>query len=60
MRQLVFGYYMIPLIKHKVDWELMHQIKQTKINNDNIRKNKIFFDQDYKVRNKVVLNNNAE
>ena len=37
--QLVFGRYMILLIKYTVDWELIRQLKQKQINKDNIRKN---------------------
>ena len=45
--------------KHKVDWELICQRNQTKINKDNIRENIKIVDHDYKVRDKVMLNNNA-
>ena len=50
---------MIILIKNKVDWELIHQRKQTqkiKIISEN---NKIV-DHDYKVGDKFILTNNAE
>ena len=33
--QLIFGHDMILPIKHRVDWELVHQQKQTQINRDN-------------------------
>ena len=36
MDQLVFGCDMIFPIKHKVDWELIRQRKQTQTNEDNI------------------------
>ena len=42
--QLLFGRDMIILIKHKVDWELIHQINQAHINKDNIRENNKRFD----------------
>ena len=38
MVKLLFGRNMILLIKHKVDWELICQKKQAKINKDKIRK----------------------
>ena len=47
--QLLFGRYMILLIKNEMDWELIHQRKQVQINNDNIRKNKHRVDHNYKV-----------
>ena len=51
---------MILPIKHKVDWELICQQKQTQISKDNIRKNIKRVDHDYKVGDKVILNNNAD
>ena len=51
---------MILLIKHTVDWKLICQQKQTQINRDNIRENIKRVDHDYKVGDKVMLNNNAE
>ena len=57
--QLLFGCDMILLIKYKVDWELIRQKNQTKINKDNIRKNIKQVDHDYKVGDKVILNNKA-
>ena len=51
---------MILPIKHKVDWELTRHQKQTQINKDNIRKNGKLVEHDYKVGDKVMLNNNAE
>ena len=38
-----------------VDWELIRQQKQTKINRDNTQENTHRFDYDYKVGNKVIL-----
>ena len=38
--QIIFGRDMILLIKHRVDWELISQQKQTQINKDNDRENK--------------------
>ena len=58
--QLVFGRGMILPIKHKVDRELTRHQKQTQINKYNIRKNRKWFEHDYKVGDKVMLNNNAE
>ena len=46
---------MILPIKHKVDWELIHQRKQAQINKDNIRKNWHIVDYDYKVGDNVIL-----
>ena len=57
--QLVFGRDMILLIKHKTDWELIRNQMQTQINKDNIRKNSKGVDHDYKVRDKVIINNHA-
>ena len=59
MRQLVFGHDMILLIKHKDDWELVRQRKQTRINKYNIFKNNKRVNYDYRVRNKVMLYNNS-
>ena len=58
--QLVFSRGMITPIKHEVDWELTRHQKQTQINKDNIRKNRKWVEHDYKVGDKVMLNNNAE
>ena len=44
--KLVFERDMIIPIKHKVDWELIRQRKQVKINKDNIRKNNKIVDHD--------------
>ena len=33
--QLIFGLDMIPPIKHRVDWELIHHISRLKFNKDN-------------------------
>ena len=46
---MIFGRDMNLPIKHLVDWELILQQKQTKINKDNIRKNRHRFEHDYKV-----------
>ena len=37
--QLLFGHDIILPIKHMLEWELIRQQTQTKINKDNIRKN---------------------
>ena len=50
---------MILPIKHKVDWELIRQINQMQIIKDNIRKNNKVVDHNYKVGDKVMLNNHA-
>ena len=53
--QLMFGRDMILLIKHKLDWELIRQQNQEKINKENIRKNINQVNHDYKVGDKVML-----
>ena len=55
--KLVFGRDIIILIKHTVDWELIRQQNQTQINKDNIHENRNQFYHNYKVKNKVILNN---
>ena len=55
MGQLIFGRDIIIPIKHRVDWELIRQQKQTQINRDNACENKHKFDYDYKVGDKVML-----
>ena len=55
--KLVFGRDMILLIKHKVNWEIIRQKNQTKINKDNILKNTIRADHGYRVGDKFMLNN---
>ena len=57
--KVIFGCDMIILIKYRVDWELICQIKQTQINRDNIRKNKHRADFDYKVGDKVMITNHT-
>ena len=57
--QLLFGRDMIIPIKHKADWELIRQQYQTQINKDNIHKNSKRVDHNYKVDDKVILNNNS-
>ena len=46
--------------KYKVGQELARHQKQAQINKDNIRKNRKWVEHDYKVGDKVMLNNNAE
>ena len=46
---------MIILIKHKVDWELLCQQKQTQNNKDNIRKNSTRIGHDFKFGDKVII-----
>ena len=50
---------MILPIKHKVDWQLIGQKNQMHINKYDIRKNVKLVDHDYKVRDKVMLNNHS-
>ena len=50
---------MILPIKHRVDWELLPQQKQTKINIDNTRENKYRVEYDYKVRDKFMITNHT-
>ena len=57
--QLVFGCYIILPIKHKVDWELIRQQKQTQINKDNTPENNKRVDHDYMVRETFVINNHS-
>ena len=45
---------MILPIKHTVDWELIHQINQKKINKENIRKNRSQVDHYHKVGDKFI------
>ena len=57
--QLIFDRDMILPIKHRVDWELLHQQKQTQINRDNTWENKHRVDCGYKVGDKVMLINHT-
>ena len=57
--KFLFGHNMILPIKHKVDWELIRRKKQMQINKDNIRKNNKIVNRDYKVRDKLILNNHT-
>ena len=57
--QLIFGHDMIILIKHRVDWELIIQQKQTQINKYNTQENKHRVDYDYKVGDKFMLTNHT-
>ena len=43
---MIFGHDMIIPIKHGVDWELIHQQKQTQINRDTTQENKhrVYYD----------------
>ena len=50
---------MILPIKDNLDWELIRQKNQTQINKDNICKNCNRVDHCYKVRDKVMITNNA-
>ena len=53
--QLIFGRDMILPIKHRVDWEIIRQQKQTQINKDNTCQNRHKVDYDYKVGDNVML-----
>ena len=57
--QLIFGRDMILQIKHRLDWELIRQQKQTQINRDNARKNRHRVDYEYKAGDKVMLTNHT-
>ena len=57
--QLIFCHDIILPIKHRVDWEFIHQKKQAKINKDNARENKHRVEYDYKVGDKVMLTNHT-
>ena len=57
--ELIFSRDMILRIKHRVDWELIHQQKQTQINIDNIQQNKHRVDYEYKVVDKFMLTNHT-
>ena len=57
--QLVFVRDIIIPIKHIVDWELLRQKKQTQNNRDHSRKNIKRIEYNYKVEDKVILNNSA-
>ena len=57
--QLICGRDMILQIKHTVDWELIRQQKQTKINKDNIHENRNRVDHYYNVGDKFMLANQA-
>ena len=57
--QFIFGRDMILPIKHRVDWELIRQQKQTQINRDNTQENKHRVEYDYKVGDKFILANHT-
>ena len=46
--------------KHKVDWSLICQKNQAKINKDNICENIMLVDYGYKVSDNIILNNKVE
>ena len=50
---------MILQIKHNVDWGLIRQQKQMQIIIYNAQENKHIVDYDYKVGDKVMLNNHT-
>ena len=57
--QLIFFFGIIFPIKHKVDLKLIRQKIRRRINKDNIHKNIIIIYYNYKVSDKVMLNNKA-
>ena len=57
--QLISGRDMILPIKHRVDWRLIRQQKQTQINRYNTRQNKHRVYYEYKFGDKVILNNHT-
>ena len=57
--QLVFIHDMILPIKHEVDWELICPQNQTQTNNDNVCENNKIFHRNYKVEDKVMLDNHT-
>ena len=57
--QLVFGRDIFLPIEHKVYWELILQKNQTKVNKAKIRENIKRVNHNYKVGDKVILNNHA-
>ena len=50
---------MIIPIKHKVGWELLHQLKQTQINKDKIRKNRNRVEHGHNFSDMVMINNHS-
>ena len=57
--QLVFCRDAILLIKHKMDWELICQLKQAQINKCSISKNSKRVDHNYRVGDKFILDKNS-
>ena len=55
MGLLIFGRNIILLIENTLDWELIRQINQTKVNKDNIRENRYRIDHGNKVRYNVMM-----
>ena len=55
--QLIFGRDMIIPIKHRVDWGLLRQQKQTQVIRYIAHENKQRVDYDYKIKDKVMLTN---
>ena len=58
MGQLIFKCDIIILIKHTEDWQLIPQQNQSQINKYNIRQNIKRVIYDYKIVDKVMINNN--
>ena len=56
---MISGRDMIVPIKHRVDWELIFQQKQTQINRDNTQDYRNKVDYYYKFRDKIILTNNT-
>ena len=59
MGQLIFIRDVIRSIRHKAYWVLIHQQKQTQVNKGNICKNIKRVGPEYKVGDKVMLNNKS-
>ena len=57
--QIFFGRNMILLINHVADWRYISQHKQAQINKYFIRKNTNRIDQDYRVGDKIMINNRS-
>ena len=57
--QLLFGCDINIPIKYMAYWKLIRHQNQTQINKDNIGKNGKILEHDYKVRDKVMLNDDS-
>ena len=57
--QLILVYGMVLPIERRVDWELIHQKRQTQSNKDNTQENNHRVEYDYRVRYKFMLTNHT-